>query len=97
MTAGPIVNLEGKKALVTGIANQRSIAWGIAQALKSAGAEIGVSYLPVSEKSEGKVRKTSRVRSELRSKLLTQLYTLMIKFAGQRFDGTARAHVVPSL
>mmetsp|Transcript_2654 Transcript_2654/g.4630 ORF Transcript_2654/g.4630 Transcript_2654/m.4630 type:complete len:322 (+) Transcript_2654:95-1060(+) len=52
----PLVDLRGKKALVTGIANNKSIAWGIAQSLKQAGAEIGVTYLPISEKMEGKVR-----------------------------------------
>lgn len=36
--------LEGKKALIFGIANKHSIAWGIAQALSEAGAEIGLSY-----------------------------------------------------
>ena len=36
--------LEGKKALVFGIANHRSIAWGIAQQLHNHGAEIGISY-----------------------------------------------------
>jgi len=41
-----MLNLAGKKALVTGIANNRSIAWGIAQQLHTAGAEIGITYLP---------------------------------------------------
>jgi len=41
-----MLNLAGKKALVTGIANNRSIAWGIAQQLHAAGAEIGITYLP---------------------------------------------------
>lgn len=41
-----MLDLNGKKALVTGIANNRSIAWGIAQQLHAAGAEIGVTYLP---------------------------------------------------
>lgn len=41
-----MLNLTGKKALVTGIANNRSIAWGIAQQLHTAGAEIGITYLP---------------------------------------------------
>lgn len=41
-----MLDLTGKKALVTGIANQRSIAWGIAQQLHQAGAEMGVTYLP---------------------------------------------------
>ena len=36
--------LEGKKGLVFGIANHRSIAWGIAQALHEHGAELGFSY-----------------------------------------------------
>jgi enoyl-[acyl-carrier protein] reductase I len=36
--------LEGKKALVFGIANKRSIAWGISKALNDQGAEIGLSY-----------------------------------------------------
>lgn len=41
-----MLDLTGKKALVTGIANNRSIAWGIAQQLHKAGATIGVTYLP---------------------------------------------------
>jgi enoyl-[acyl-carrier protein] reductase I len=41
-----MLNLAGKNALVTGIANNRSIAWGIAQQLQAAGANIGVTYLP---------------------------------------------------
>ncbi len=41
-----MLDLTGKNALVTGIANNRSIAWGIAQQLHSAGANIGITYLP---------------------------------------------------
>jgi enoyl-[acyl-carrier protein] reductase I len=41
-----MLNLTGKNALVTGIANNKSIAWGIAQQLHAAGANIGVTYLP---------------------------------------------------
>ena len=41
-----MLDLTDKKALVTGIANNRSIAWGIAQQLHQAGAEMGVTYLP---------------------------------------------------
>lgn len=36
--------LEGKKALIFGIANKHSIAWGIARAFHEHGAEIGFSY-----------------------------------------------------
>lgn len=52
-----MLDLSGKKALVTGIANNRSIAWGIAQQLHAAGAEIGITYLPDDKgRAESKVR-----------------------------------------
>ena len=52
-----MLDLSQKKALVTGIANNRSIAWGIAQQLQAAGAEMGVTYLPDEKgKFEKKVR-----------------------------------------
>lgn len=41
-----MLDLTGKNALVTGIANNRSIAWGIAQQLHQGGANIGVTFLP---------------------------------------------------
>ena len=53
-----MLDLTGKKALVTGIANNRSIAWGIAQQLHQAGADLGVSYLP-----DEKGRLEKKVRS----------------------------------
>ena len=37
--------LEGKKGLILGVANQKSIAWGIAQACKDEGATLGFTYL----------------------------------------------------
>ncbi len=37
--------LSGRKALVIGVANDRSIAWGCAQAMHRAGAEIAMTYL----------------------------------------------------
>ena len=36
--------LSGKKGLVTGIANSKSIAWGIAQAARKEGADIALTY-----------------------------------------------------
>jgi enoyl-[acyl-carrier protein] reductase I len=36
--------LAGKIAVVTGVANKRSIAWGIAQAMRSAGADVIMTY-----------------------------------------------------
>ncbi len=45
--------LEGKRALVTGVASKRSIAWGIAQALHRQGAELAFTYQ--NEKLESRV------------------------------------------
>ncbi len=36
--------MEGKRGLIMGVANNRSIAWGIAKALREAGAEIALTY-----------------------------------------------------
>ncbi|HAN60204.1 MAG TPA: enoyl-[acyl-carrier-protein] reductase FabI, partial [Gammaproteobacteria bacterium] len=36
--------LEGKRALITGLASNRSIAWGIAKAMQREGAEIALTY-----------------------------------------------------
>jgi enoyl-[acyl-carrier protein] reductase I len=36
--------MKGKRGLIMGVANDRSIAWGIAQALHQAGAELAFSY-----------------------------------------------------
>jgi len=43
-------NLSGKKALIMGVANERSVAWGIAQSLKKAGCELGFTYVGPVEK-----------------------------------------------
>lgn len=40
-----LVTLEGRKGLVTGIANDRSIAWGCAKAFRGLGAVLAVTYL----------------------------------------------------
>lgn len=37
--------LQGRKALVIGVANEHSIAWGCAQAMHAAGADIAMTYL----------------------------------------------------
>jgi enoyl-[acyl-carrier protein] reductase I len=36
--------LAGKRALIVGVASERSIAWGIAQAMQREGAELAFSY-----------------------------------------------------
>jgi enoyl-[acyl-carrier protein] reductase I len=40
-----LVSLEDRKGLVTGIANDQSIAWGCAKAFRAIGAELAVTYL----------------------------------------------------
>ena len=50
------IDLKGKTGVVFGVANQRSIAWAIAQALAGAGAELAFTYL--NERLRGPVEKT---------------------------------------
>lgn len=40
-----MIELTDKRALVVGVANDQSIAWGVAQALRRAGAELAITYL----------------------------------------------------
>jgi len=57
-----MLNLTGKNALVTGIANERSIAWGIAKQLHQSGANIGITHLPDDKgKMAAKVRELTQV------------------------------------
>jgi enoyl-[acyl-carrier protein] reductase I len=63
-----LVSLEGRKGLVTGIANDQSIAWGCAKAFRALGAELAVTYL--SEKAKPYVEPLAQ---ELGSELLLPL------------------------
>jgi enoyl-[acyl-carrier protein] reductase I len=65
--------MAGKRGLIMGVANERSIAWGIAQALHSAGAEMAFTYqgaafgkrvLPMVEKIGARVVEEADVESE---------------------------------
>jgi enoyl-[acyl-carrier protein] reductase I len=47
--------LTGKRAVIVGLASNRSIAWGIAQALRAQGAELAFNYQ--TEKLKGRVEK----------------------------------------
>ena len=40
-----LVNLKGKKGIILGIANEKSIAWGIAEKIKFLWAELAFSYV----------------------------------------------------
>jgi enoyl-[acyl-carrier protein] reductase I len=52
--------LEGKTGIIYGVANKRSIAWGIAQAADDAGAELVLTYIP---RMEADVRKLAATLS----------------------------------
>ncbi|HZU21914.1 MAG TPA: SDR family oxidoreductase, partial [Terriglobales bacterium] len=39
-----MINMQGRTAVVFGVANKRSIAWAIAQKLAAAGAQLAVTY-----------------------------------------------------
>jgi len=66
--------LEGKRALILGVANEKSIAWSIAQAFKREGAEIALTYagdafakriLPLAESIGSEIVLPCDVRSDL--------------------------------
>lgn len=57
--------LQGKRALIVGLASNRSIAWGIAQAMHREGAELAFTYQ--NEKLEGRVAKMA---AELDSEII---------------------------
>ena len=63
-----LVSLEGRKGLVTGIANDQSIAWGCAKAFRALGAELAVTYL--NEKAKPHVEPLAR---ELEATILAPL------------------------
>jgi enoyl-[acyl-carrier protein] reductase I len=57
-------SLDGKKALIVGIANDNSIAWGCAQAFRKQGASLAVTFL--NDKAEPHVRPLAKaVEAEL--------------------------------
>jgi enoyl-[acyl-carrier protein] reductase I len=47
-----LINLEGKTAVIFGLANKRSIAWGIAQKMHQGGAKLAICYQNERMKSE---------------------------------------------
>ena len=60
--------LKGKKALVTGIANDQSIAWGCAKAFNAFGADLAITYL--NEKSKKYVEPLAK---EVKAPILMQM------------------------
>ena len=80
--------LSGKTALVSGVANRKSIAWGIAQALHDHGAQIGFICL------ENNVRRVKKLASQVHSDMILscdvrddQQIEQVFEQAGKEFDG----------
>lgn len=82
--------LKGKRALIVGLASNRSIAWGIAKAMREQGAELAFSYH--GERLEDRVRKMA---AELDSEIVfpcdvgsdEEIDTLMDSLKGVWSDG----------
>lgn len=53
MSENPLLPLKGSKALVLGIANEHSIAYGCARAFRTLGAELAVSPGPIKTRAAG--------------------------------------------
>lgn len=85
-----MVFLKGKRALIVGLASNRSIAWGIAKAMREQGAELAFSYH--GERLEDRVRKMA---AELDSEIVfpcdvgsdEEIDTLMDSLKGVWSDG----------
>jgi len=77
--------LAGKRAVIVGLASNRSIAWGIAQALKAQGAELAFNYQ--TEKLQGRVEKMA---AELGSDIVLPLDVSDDGQIGAFFDGVAK-------
>ena len=69
--------LKGKKGLIMGVANERSIAWGIAKKLSEHGAELAFTYQ--SERLKGNVEK---IATELGTDLLFECDVASIGISG---------------
>jgi enoyl-[acyl-carrier protein] reductase I len=77
--------LAGKRAVVVGLASNRSIAWGIARALKTQGAELAFNYQ--TEKLQGRVEKMA---TELESDIVLPLDVADDAQIGRFFDGISK-------
>src|SRR5260221_9705237 len=82
--------MAGKRGLIMGVANERSIAWGIAQALHAAGAEMAFTYqgaafgkrvLPMVEKLGCRIVEEADVENE---QTLDRLFARLQKDWGRR-------------
>jgi enoyl-[acyl-carrier protein] reductase I len=73
--------MEGKRGLIMGLANERSLAWGIARALSDQGAELAFSY-----QGEALEKRVRPLASELGSGLLVDCDVSDMKALDKTFD-----------
>lgn len=59
--------MQGKRGVIMGVANERSIAWGIAQQLSAAGAELAFTYL-----NDSLAKRVNPLAASLNSNLVVQ-------------------------
>ena len=74
--------MEGKRGLIMGLANDRSLAWGIARALAAHGAELGFSY-----QGEALEKRVRPLAAELGSDLLMDCDVSDMRALDRAFDG----------
>ena len=74
--------MKGKKGLIMGLANDRSLAWGIAQALGVQGAELAFSY-----QGEALEKRVRPLAEELGSDLLIDCDVSDMKALDKAFEG----------
>ncbi|HEX6784944.1 MAG TPA: enoyl-ACP reductase FabI [Sphingomicrobium sp.] len=73
--------MQGKRGLIMGLANDRSLAWGIARALSSQGAELAFSY-----QGEALEKRVRPLAAELGSDLLVDCDVSSMDALDQTFD-----------
>ena len=73
--------MQGKRGLIMGLANDRSLAWGIARALSSEGAELAFSY-----QGEALEKRVRPLAAEVGSDLLVDCDVSDMKALDQTFD-----------
>jgi enoyl-[acyl-carrier protein] reductase I len=77
--------MAGKRGLVMGVANDRSLAWGIAQAAHSAGAELAFTY-----QGDALGKRVKPLAAEVGSKLLFDCDVTNEDSVDAAFDGLAK-------
>ena len=73
--------MQGKRGLIMGLANDRSLAWGIARAVSEHGAELAFSY-----QGEALERRVRPLAMELGSDLLVDCDVSDMKALDRAFD-----------